>query len=188
MPAKSDPTFASDLTGRGFVGLFLGLNAQASCCRAFSPSDRAVGCRAFSPSDRADGPTARSTGVQPCVRRCRKTRPERSPARFDPTFASDLSGRGFVGLFLGLKAQATCCRAFSPSDRADRAGSALPYSNIVQAFAPLRLCASPPLEIGSHRIRIEKSRAKPQSRKATSHSIMVGRIRLTRHSALGTDH
>ncbi|MEK6231676.1 MAG: hypothetical protein N2A42_07475, partial [Luteolibacter sp.] len=45
---------------------------------------------------------------------------------------------------------------------------------------PLRLCASPPLEIGSHRVRIEKSRAKPQSRKATSHSIMVGRIRLGR--------
>ena len=53
MPARFDPTFASDLTGRGFVGLFLGLsrskaetatgNAQASCCRAFSPSDRADG-------------------------------------------------------------------------------------------------------------------------------------------------
>ena len=67
---------------------------------------------------RAEGPTARSTGLQPCVRRCRKTRPERSPARFDPTFAADLTGRGFVGLFLGLKAQALCCRAFSPSDRA----------------------------------------------------------------------
>ena len=73
--------FAADLTGRGFVGRFLGLsrskaetatgNAQALCCRAFSPSDR------------AEGPIARSTGLQPCVRRCRKTRPERSPARFD---------------------------------------------------------------------------------------------------------
>ena len=103
--------------------LFLGLsrskaetatgNAQASCCRAFSPSDR------------ADGPTARSTGLQPCVTRCRETRPERSPARFDPTFASDLTGRGFVGLFLGLKAQALCCRAFSPSDRAATRASAL---------------------------------------------------------------
>ena len=63
MPARFDPTFASDLTGRGFVGLFLGLsrskaetatgNAQALCCRAYSPSDRALCCRAFSPSDRA---------------------------------------------------------------------------------------------------------------------------------------
>ena len=106
--ARFDPTFAADLTGGGFVGLFLGLKAQASCCRAFSPSDR------------AEGPTARSTGLQPCVRRCRETRPERLPARFDPsTFAADLSGRGFVGRFLGLKAQASCCRAFSPSDRAE---------------------------------------------------------------------
>jgi hypothetical protein len=30
-------------------------------------------------------------------------RAERSPARFDPTFASDLTGRGFVGLFLRNK-------------------------------------------------------------------------------------
>ena len=45
MPAKSDPTFASDLSGRGFVGLFLGLNAQALCCRAYSPSDRACAIR-----------------------------------------------------------------------------------------------------------------------------------------------
>jgi hypothetical protein len=114
-PARFDPTFAADLSGRGFVGRSLGLKAQASCCKAFSPSDRAEGPII---SSRAEGPTARSTGLQPCVRRCRKTRPERSPARFDPTFASDLSGRGFVGRFLGLKAQALCCRAFSPSDRA----------------------------------------------------------------------
>jgi hypothetical protein len=118
MPARFDPTFAADLSGRGVVGLFLGLKAQALCCRAFSPSDRAVCYSAFSPSDRAEGPTARSTGLQPCVRRCRRTRPERSPARFGPTFAADLTGRRFVGLFLGLKAQASCCRAFSPSDRA----------------------------------------------------------------------
>ena len=49
--ARLDATFASDLSGRGFVGLFLGLKAQASCCRAFSPSDR------------AEGPIARSTGL-----------------------------------------------------------------------------------------------------------------------------
>jgi hypothetical protein len=48
MQARFDPTFASDLTGRGFVGFFLGLKAQASCCRAFSPSDRVVCYSAFS--------------------------------------------------------------------------------------------------------------------------------------------
>ena len=82
-------------------------------------SDRAEGREV---SSRAEGPTARSTGVafgclrfapaQPCVRRCRETRPERSPASFDPTFAADLSGRGFVGRFLGL---ACGCLRFAPA-------------------------------------------------------------------------
>ena len=90
--------------------------------------------------------------LQPCVRRCRETRPERSPASFDPTFAAVLSGRGFVGRFLGL---ACGCLRFAPAQAQEHPDKTL-VGRISRGFDFLGDDFSPAGMTGMSRRSVEK--------------------------------